>query len=122
MPRFFSSCWVSKNASPLSTLPKFLIFPARYSKASERVVLPASTWATIPVVIFFIIFHLKKVSYLKDKIPFSLIQLILLLKIILHQFNEFWIIFHFKNWVQMERIFTVTVIVPDAIKAIFFCT
>ena len=43
IPRAFSSASVSKNASPLSTLPKVLILSALYSKPSERVVLPAST-------------------------------------------------------------------------------
>ena len=52
-PLFFSRLSVSRKASPLSTLPAFLIIPRLYKMLSVSVVFPASTWARIPIVIFF---------------------------------------------------------------------
>ena len=54
IPRSRSCSSVSKKASPWSTLPSFRTAPARYSMASDRVVLPESTWASIPMVSRFI--------------------------------------------------------------------
>ena len=48
MPRRRSSARVSVRVLPASTLPSSSMTPAAYSSRSVRLVLPASTWATIP--------------------------------------------------------------------------
>ena len=69
IPRFFSIASVSKNASPLSTRPIFLILPLLYKSASDNVVLPASTCARIPAIIcFMIIFSLDFEDCCKTRI------------------------------------------------------
>ena len=53
IPRRRSSRWVSKNASLWSTRPRVLMAPVRYSMASAMEVLPASTWARMPIAVCF---------------------------------------------------------------------
>ncbi len=55
IPLDFSISCVSKNVSFLSTLPICLIVPIVYKIASASVVLPESTCASIPYIIFSII-------------------------------------------------------------------
>ena len=55
MPRSRSRAWVSKKVSRWSTRPSLRRAPARYNSASDRVVFPASTWARIPAVSFFVV-------------------------------------------------------------------
>ena len=59
IPLSLSNVKLSRKAFFLSTLPRFLVAPQLYNNASERVVFPASTWASIPITIFFI-FHSAK--------------------------------------------------------------
>ena len=49
MPRSRSWASVSRKASRWSTRPSLLTEPLRYKNPSDRVVLPASTWASSPV-------------------------------------------------------------------------
>ena len=49
IPRSRSMEFVSRKASPWSTLPALRIAPVRWRIASESVVFPASTWARRPM-------------------------------------------------------------------------
>ena len=49
MPRSRSWASVSRKASRWSTRPSLRTAPLRYNNPSDRVVLPASTWASKPV-------------------------------------------------------------------------
>ena len=51
MPLARSRLWVSRKLSLWSTRPGFFSFPERTSIASQRVVLPASTWARMPITV-----------------------------------------------------------------------
>lgn len=49
MPRLRSTGRLSVRVVPLSTLPAWRMAPACISRCSVRVVLPASTWANMPI-------------------------------------------------------------------------
>ena len=49
MPLCFSTERLSVAVVPESTVPAFLMAPVRYRSCSVRVVLPESTWASIPM-------------------------------------------------------------------------
>ena len=60
IPLLRSSELLSRNVSPWSTLPSLRISPVLYRSISERVVFPASTCASIPIVRRFIKSPIKR--------------------------------------------------------------
>ncbi len=60
MPRLFSMGSVSRNASPWSTRPQVRRTPAFCRRLSDNVVLPASTCARMPMVVFRILQFLQQ--------------------------------------------------------------
>ncbi len=55
MPLSLSTARLSDCEVPLSTLPGLLMAPLLYRNISVMEVFPASTWATIPILIVFLV-------------------------------------------------------------------